>query len=96
MTPAELAEIKVLLAAILPAPWYVDNEGSVWSARSVKPTPESNLLSRVCDATARWAFHDPTHETTIRANLDFIAQARTWIPQLVAEVERLKTHETAR
>lgn len=89
----ELEEIKSALASVLPGPWRYDHDGGVvWASEAVKPTPDSNALSRVCDATGRWALHDPTHEAQIVANLNFIAKCREWIPALVAEVEQLRRH----
>lgn len=91
----ELEQIKDALKTVLPGPWWYDHDGGVvWAHESVKPTPESNAINRVCDATGRWATHDPTHETQIKANLIFIAKCREWIPALVAEVERLR-HQNA-
>ena len=89
----ELEEIKTALASVLPGPWRYDHDGGVvWASEAVKPTPDSNAISRVCDATGRWALHDPTHEAQIVANLKFIAKCREWIPALVAEVEQLRRH----
>ena len=89
----ELEEIKSVLATVLPGPWRYDHDGGViWASEAVKPTPDSNALSRVCDATGRWALHDPTHEAQILANLNFIARCREWIPALVSEVEKLRRH----
>jgi len=91
----ELEEIKSALATVLPGPWKYDHDGGVvWASEAVKPTADSNAISRVCDATGRWALHDPTHEAKIVANLKFIAKCREWIPALVAEVERLR-HQNA-
>lgn len=86
-----LNEIKEAMRDILPGPWrYEPDNGTVWSEHGRRATPNSNLLSRVCDATGKWAMHDPTYEFIINANLRFIAQCREWIPALVSEVEKLR------
>lgn len=85
-----LTEIKAALNAILPGPWKYDADlRTVWASMP-EPNEPSNALGRVCDASQRWAYHDPAQEATIRANLEFIAKAREWVPALVAEVERLR------
>ena len=91
MNSINLYPIKAALAKILPGPWRYDaSNDCVWAKKSVKPTAESNPLDRVCDASNPWALYDPTHAPLIRANLEFIAAAREWIPALVAEVEQLR------
>lgn len=86
-----LSEIQESLSKVLPGPWkYNHSDGVVWASEAVKLSPESNPLGRVCDASGRWALHDPSHEAQIKANLEFIANCRQWIPALIEEVERLK------
>lgn len=90
MTTKELAAIEAQLNTILPPPWRYDEDyDCVWSSAPV------GTLGRVCDASARWATHDPEQVKQIKANMEFIASAPQTIQMLIDEI-RLRGEEATR
>lgn len=76
-----LAEIKAREQSATPGPWSVDTN-----------EPFSRQINGVfADEQEKYVFyHDPDGEDTVsRKDADFIGHARTDIPALIAEVERL-------
>lgn len=87
MDAKQLAEIKAREQAATPGPWSVDTN-----------EPFSRQINGVfADEQKRYVFyHDPDDDNTVSKNdAAFIAKARTDIPALVAEVERLKKENTS-
>ena len=76
MSNERLAEIKARVEAATPGPWFV-NMTKVWAWKGA--------LRGVDDRKMFLTEASP-------ANAYFIANARTAIPELIAEVERLREH----
>lgn len=74
MTSEELAAIKARAEAATPGPWELASASSGYSN-------ESDVISQDLGVVA----HDVLNNTAV-----FIAHARTDVPALVAEVERLR------
>lgn len=76
-----VARAKALLEGVTEGPWEVDNDDpGVWS-------PECIVIGNY---TAADDFNSPMWEDATRADREFIAAARSLVPELVAEVERLR------
>ncbi len=76
MTPEELARLKALCEAASPAPWHIGHIDEEW----LYP------LMDVDDADGA-----NVGENIYSSNAPFIAAARTAMPLLIAEVERLSS-----
>jgi hypothetical protein len=83
MTPERLAEIERLMEAATPGPWVVSNDPN-GKPHQILGMFNGTLLDPVVDC--RWA------SATQRGcdDYDFIAAARTAVPELVQEVRRLR------
>lgn len=81
MTDEELAAIKARCAAATPGPWVADSGNEV-SAEFGK------FMVDLCLCYTPRCFD---HPATAEDNSMFIAHARTDVPALVAEVERLRS-----
>ena len=79
----DLEKLKALCASATPGPWvHEDNDGGVWWGID----PEGCEI-RVCGCGC--LSRDKRERNT--ANADFIAAARTAVPELIARVEELET-----
>lgn len=93
LTDAELQAMKDLLEKVTPGPWFADVDrpgpgGAVSRSNTVRTLawPHREVLAspRVNPA--------PKQATRV-ANMDFAANCRTWVPRLLAEIERLREVE---
>lgn len=83
MTPAQLEELKKLCAEATPGPWEV--------FRIVSPRAESQRLFAVAGGASIDIAHAPAQWVEhCGCDLDFAAAARSAVPELIAEVERLR------
>ncbi len=88
MTPAQLEELKKLCAEATPGPWrsevWHNHDDDGWAAVGphIKDTPGDDFYSS----------EEPDSPSYDRAtsDSDFIVAARTAVPELIAEVERLR------
>lgn len=91
MTPSELTRLKEICEKATPGPWYVQLEkdpmiNSIWSSELPEGSNEIWTDQSICAlgetvaATSRCGL----------TNAQFIAEARTALPKLIEEVERLK------
>ncbi len=88
MTTQELEAIKARCEAATPGPWEF-YEGGTYVMRLVEET--NHLVTCVCDVLLDPEVRGKRPRGTSSANGAFIAHARTDVPALVAEVERLRT-----
>lgn len=80
--PLDLEEIRRALEGVTPGPWVMEN-GDPWGP-VVGPAGEMVALVYARDGREkRWYWECETNTKR------FVAQARTWVPALLAEVERL-------
>ena len=96
MTAQQLAEIKACAAAATPGPWFTVD--TPWRASEggtyvVAGSPDPHLGTPVLDSVEimEWPAEDegPDYSQS-DADLTFAARARSWVPTLVAEIERLQ------
>lgn len=91
MPELNLDEIKAALQAATPGPWQVKMEIDGWHAgRHTVVFAYGKRVMTVGQTRMHW-------REAAEANVAFAAAARTWVPELVAEVERLRqmlTEET--
>jgi hypothetical protein len=86
MTPERLAELKALADAATPGPWEATN-----GSRAAIERVEGRVLVRhVHHDTMVILRPDGTRRAFAFEDLPFIAAARTAVPELLAEVERLR------
>ena len=96
MTPQRLAEIRARLAAATPGPWFTVD--LPWRPRGcgswiVAGNPDPHVGTPVLDSIdiEEWlADEDGPDYTQSDADLEFAAAARSDIPALLAEVDRLR------
>lgn len=92
MTPEKLSEWKKLAEAATEGPWYADITRSGPGAAVCRSESVSTVAypsMEIC----KFPHKDLSAAKTIAgraANFDFIAAARTAVPELIAEVERLQ------
>lgn len=75
MTPAQLEELKKLCAEATPGPWWY-YDGSIWASSDIK-NEDGNFEYLVAESAG-----GPSR--------NFLTAARTAVPELLAEVERLR------
>lgn len=94
MTDERLAEIKALCDAATPGEWHVsgDIEHIVFANDGTKT--KSNSMVALCDRLE--PVLDKVAIRKIKANAAFIAQSRTIVPELIAEVERLQSENESK
>jgi hypothetical protein len=100
MTLAELTRLKEICEKATPGPWFVaklpwdDRSTAIYGNRelSIGPSndPHGARLITDCDVTMEWIEGEPDGSIEDRFNAAFIAEARTALPALIAEVERLR------
>lgn len=78
MTPERLAEIKARAEAATPGPWHVNGPYASMDTPTILDH-NGGILGRT------------THYAWMRENAAFMAAARSDVPELVAEVERLQS-----
>lgn len=91
MTPEELAKARSLVEAATLGPWYSDSsiqhlsQGDLmrWTLRSSQ-VKYSNGINRAI------VLHESWYVMPKEADQAFIAEARTMVPQLLDEIERLQ------
>ena len=93
MTPERIAEIKAREGKATPGPWVVDKYANGVDL-GYKPDHERTWgygcgNGFVCDLNDG-EYHEYCSQDEQRANAEFIAAARQDIPDLLAEVERLR------
>lgn len=88
MTDDELNRLQALCDAATPGPWWVSDDGlnDVWNGEEEFA---ENLIAPGC------VRHGEAPSERIRADQDFIAAARTALPELIAEVRRLRAEGEA-
>ncbi len=77
MTPAQLEELKKLCAAATPGPWRSESYGG-----------ETGCVSEIY--TIATGDDGDRENAMTKETASFIAAARTAVPELIAEVERLR------
>jgi len=82
MTPADLAKLKALCDAASPSPWIIIPREKAQSQWIVGDAEGGSIAD--CEPVGPWISRQEAD-----ANAAFIAAARTAVPQLFAEVERL-------
>lgn len=88
MTPERIEELKKLCAEATPGPWrqevWHNHDEGGWAAVGphIKDTPGDDYYSSEEPGS-------PSHEKAT-SDANFIAAARTAVPELIAEVERLR------
>ena len=78
MTEDDLGQIEEAAARAMVGPWQVGQRHTVYTAIGL--FGEERLVAQV--------YYSPGHNLT--ATTEFIAKARLWVPQLLAEVRRLQ------
>lgn len=83
LTEDELKQLRELCDAATDGPWWVSDDGlnDVWNGEEEFA---ENLIAPGC------VRHGEAPSERIRADQDFIAAARTALPQLLDEIDRLK------
>lgn len=103
LSPERLAEWRALADAATPGPWgmYDDDTGRYNIAADLEKTGHGYRCRReICQLDEEPIDNDPTHadwtaeddDDQVRADGEFIAAARSAVPELLAEVERLQGH----
>lgn len=86
MIDEQLAEIKARCEAATPGPWAVGANNPYRDRSAIYQTPDAQKVNPL-----RWQVAAICREVR-QCDSDFIAHARTDIPALLAEVERLRTY----
>jgi hypothetical protein len=77
----DIDRIKKLMEAATPGPWcYDDNFDNI-----IRPTDWADIVDSECNECRQYRRAFARHE-----DAEFVASARTDVPELVAEVERLR------
>lgn len=95
MTPERLAEIKKRESKATPGPWETEGHSGAVAVSPVPRHPEATKRRVACMVAdcPEWPWNEWQGETFYPGasyNASFIAHARTDVPDLVAEVERLR------
>ena len=86
-------EIRAALAAATPGPWDAKPLGSEGYAVTGAPDPDApGVRAKMRRRIARFGYQD---WDTDRANAELIANAPTWLAELLAEVDRLTARAEA-
>lgn len=106
MSDQELAEIRALVEAASPGPWYVRvfDDASAMNLVAVTTVPDDGAVTRFPDSdqstlVAATLVQHPRYVEVADGrwdeNAQFIAAAREVIPRLLAEISRLRSSATA-